>query len=502
MVALMAEKVKAEKAKKLTREQQAAVDAWLPMWKHGAAVGCPPDQLQRFMAAGLAMQAKQLEFAAAARECDLDGGPTAVMSGGGRGSSKSHAILAQIFADDCQRFPGLKVLLLRKIGKANQEQVQDYRTKLLAHIPHEYKQQAGELIFPNGSKVILGNFKDEKDIDRFMGQEYDLIYLMESNQLTFSKKKFIMTCLRTSKQGWRPRLYEDTNPGGIGMAENKQMYVLPWRQGRQKETGTRYVHSTVYDNKFINKEYVSQLESLTGWQRKAWLDGDWDFAAGSFFTNFVPEVHVYPNDKVSFDERNAVRWYAAYDYGFAHQAACILFAEDKSGRTFVVDEFSESEQVIAEQAENIKFMLAAHHLTADSLEFFVAGRDCFSRNEDGKTIAMAFEEAGITMTPAEVDRANGWKRCHALFGDISKGIEPKGYVSERCTSLIGQIQLAQHSMKRPGDVEKFNADAEGNGGDDALDAFRFGIASDPSHAIKFARPAALTRTPYQMIGLG
>ena len=80
----MADKVKVEKVKKLTKEQQGVVDAWLPMWKYGASVGCPPDQLQRFMGAGLALQPKQLEFCAAARECDLEGGPTAVMSGVGQ----------------------------------------------------------------------------------------------------------------------------------------------------------------------------------------------------------------------------------------------------------------------------------------------------------------------------------------------------------------------------------------------------------------------------------
>ena len=215
--------------------------------------GCPPDQIANFLKAGIFLQPKQLQFAAYARSCDFEGGATAIMCGGGRGSGKSNGIIAQIMVDDCQRFAGLKVLVLRKIGKANQEQIQDYRTKILAAIPHDYKQQAQEIHFPNGSKVLLGNFKDEKDIDRYMGQEYDLIYLMESNQLTFAKKKFIFTCLRTSKAGWRPRAYEDTNPGGVGMAENKQMYVLPWRQGREKETGTRYIHSTVYDNKFINK---------------------------------------------------------------------------------------------------------------------------------------------------------------------------------------------------------------------------------------------------------
>ena len=307
---------------------------------------------------------------------------------------------------------------------------------------------------------------------------------------------------RTSKPNWRPRLYEDTNPGGVGMAENKQMYVIPWKQGRQHETGTRYIHSTVYDNKFINKEYVKQLETLTGWQRKAWLDGDWDFAAGSFFTNFVPDHHVYPNNKVQFDEKTAVRWYASYDYGFAHNAACILFAQDKSGTTYMVDEWVDSENVIFEQAENIKEMLKVHHLTPGDLYFFVAGKDCFSRNEDGKTIADAFSENGIDFSVAEVDRANGWKRCHTLFGDISANIPAKGYVHSRCKNLISQIQLAQHSEKRAGDIEKFNADTEGNGGDDALDAWRFGIASDPNHAVMFAKPIALTRSPYQLMGFG
>jgi len=53
-------------------------------------------------------------------------------------------------------------------------------------------------------------------------------------------------------------------------------------------------------------------------------------------------------------------------------------------------------------------------------------------------------------------------------------------------------------MKRPGDIEKFNADSEGNHGDDALDSWRFGISSDPSHAITFAKALPVSR--YQMIG--
>ena len=490
------------KPRKPTPEEQKAIDMFGPMVQRGKDLGCPADQMTNLVRAGIFLQPKQLEFCSAARECDKDGGPTAVMYGGGRGAAKTHAVWAQIFADDCQRMPGLKVLILRKVGKANQEQVNDYRQKLLAHVKHEYRQQAQEISFENGSKVILGNFKDEKDVDKYLGLEYDLIAISESNQLTFTKKKFILTCLRTSKQGWRPRLYEDTNPGGVGMAENKQMYVVPKRQNREKETGTRYIHTTVYDNKFINKEYITQLETLTGWQRKAWLDGDWDFLAGSFFTNFIHDHHVLPNGAGKFDFSKIRNVWLSYDYGFAHNAAAILHARDANGLYCALDEYCESEKVIEEQAEDILAMLHQHHYTVGDMDFMVAGRDCFSRNEQGKTIADAFDAAGIRFQQAEVDRQNGWKLCHSLFGDISAGIPTRGYVHEQCVNLISQIQLAQHSIKRPGDVEKFNADLEGNGGDDALDAWRFGIASDPFQAIKYARPVALTRNPYQMLGMG
>ena len=35
-------------------------------------------------------------------------------------------------ADDCQRVPGLKCLLLRKVGKANMEHFEDLRRRLFA----------------------------------------------------------------------------------------------------------------------------------------------------------------------------------------------------------------------------------------------------------------------------------------------------------------------------------------------------------------------------------
>src|SRR5947207_13501733 len=97
--------------------------------------GCPMDQVCNFGAAEVVLQPRQLVASAAARLCDSADGPTAIGYGGARGGGKSHWLLAQMGADDCQRVPGLKCLLLRKVGKANMEHFDDLRRRLFFKLP-------------------------------------------------------------------------------------------------------------------------------------------------------------------------------------------------------------------------------------------------------------------------------------------------------------------------------------------------------------------------------
>src|SRR6187551_1598176 len=128
------------------------------------AAGCPLDQVKNLLNAGLLLQSRQLAASAAARLCDRSDGPTAVGYGGARGGGKSYWLLAQMGADDCQRVPGLKCLLLRKVGKANLEHFEDLRRRLFNRLPHEFSAFRGILSFPNGSRIIAGHFQNEKDI--------------------------------------------------------------------------------------------------------------------------------------------------------------------------------------------------------------------------------------------------------------------------------------------------------------------------------------------------
>lgn len=505
------------KPKKLTLEEQVVLE----FAKQARAAGCPDDQWMNFARAGRWLQPKQLEMAAAARACDFrcpsclalissgqsippgccECGPTAVGVGGARGGGKSDWMFTQICADDVQRFPGLKVLYLRKSVTAAREQIRGLLLNVCGagaatKIKHNYREQAGTIEFPNGSYIVVKHFKDEKDIENFLGQEYDVIAVEELTTLTFDKWKNLMTCLRTSKPGWRPRFYGAWNWGGVGHFWTMQVFYKPWEE--KKQTATWYILARVDDNKFNNPEYINTLRSLTGWKYKSWYLGDPHFQAGQFFTNWNEEWHVYPNQHVVVPPMEKMEPYASYDYGFAHPYCFHLHFKDKMGNRYTVDEEHYKESVIEEQAENFKAMLRRNGVDMEEINHIAAGKDCFSRKQDGRTIAMDFEDCGITLVPVEIDRINAWAIMQQSLGDVEKKIKPTWFINRRCSNLIAQIPLAQNHETRIGDIAKMNADENGEGGDDALESARNFLVSESSGPIRFAMPLAVGN-PLQMI---
>jgi len=440
------------------------------------AAGCPMDQTFNLVKGEACLQERQLAACAAARLCDQPNGPTAVGYGGARGGGKSHWLLAQMGVDDCQRVEGLKCLLLRKVGKANLEHFEDLRRKLFNRLPHEFSAFRGILTFANGSRIIAGHFQNEKDIDAYLGLEYDVIGIEEATTLTSRKYQDITTCCRSSKPNWRPRIYSTTNPGGVGHAWYRTKFVAPMLERR--ETDTRFIPARVTDNRWNNPDYVRVLEGLTGWQKRAWLDGDWDIAAGQYFTNFRRDVHVVDD----FDDTRAVEWFAALDYGFAHYTVALLGCRDGDGNTFVVDEHAERLWLPQRHAAGIRAMLARHKigdrkLAVEDLRRFVAGADVFSRQGDGTTVAQQYERQGIRLRVANMDRLNGWAELMQGFGEPEHGVRPTLFIHSRCKRLVETLPTLQHDPNRAEDVLKVDADEDGVGGDDAADCLRYLVAT-------------------------
>lgn len=433
--------------------------------------GCPRDQIENFFRANLVLQRRQLAASAAARLCDREDGPTEIGYGGARGGGKSHWGIAQVAGDDCRRVPDLKFLYLRKVARAGREAVEDLRRAVLHSIPHEYRKSEGVLAFANGSRIVLGHFQHEKDIDNYLGLQYDGALVEEATQLSSRKIGDIRTCVRTTKPAWlwRPRIYHTCNPGGVGHAWFKDEFVKPFRQG--SETRTRFVPATVRDNRFVNSEYRANLERLTGWLRKAWLDGDWDIAAGQFFTTWRHMLHVVP----SLDVPEYWDTWLSLDYGFTHYTIAYLMARDRDGNEFAIDEHAERRWLVERHVGAIQAMLERYRVRVESLSAIVAGADVFQKKHNGGSVADSYAEHGLILTPANMDRVNGAAAILRGLGDDEAGISPRLFVSERCGRLIDCLPSLEHDPKRPEDVLKVDCDEEGRGGDDAYDAFRYGV---------------------------
>jgi phage terminase large subunit len=436
------------------------------------ACGVPDDSLERFLCGGYVPQDRQLEFHAAARECDEPDGPTQVGFGGARGPGKSHAVFAQASLDDCQRVPGLKVLYLRKIQKNAKEQFEDLRRSVLSRTPHSFTN--GVLHFPNQSRLFLGHFKNESDIDQYLGIEYDLIVIEEATTLSLVKYRALRDSNRTSKPGFRPRIYSTTNPGGVGHAWFKALFIVPARQGR--EIDTRFVFGTVEDNVFNDPDYKKKLEENTGWRLQAYRYGDWDIAAGQFFSTWRYDAVVRKGLRIM---PGSDVW-CSLDYGFQHPTVCYLLSE-YDGKKQVIDEHWRRHALATDHAVDIKNMLQRHGLRVENLRSFVASPDAFAQrgNESGKTIADQYADNGIMLTRANDDRINGAAFLLKLLGraatENEKEIAPQVEISDRCVKLIENIPTLQHDPHRPEDVLKVDIDEDGNGGDDPYDACRYGL---------------------------
>ncbi|WP_395088002.1 terminase large subunit domain-containing protein [Armatimonas sp.] len=439
------------------------------------AAGLPRSLFEVYLKAGMVLQPKQLEFAAACALCDAEDGPVEIGFGGARGGGKSHAGLS-VLAADCLRYDGLTCLLLRKVGKANRENFNELRLKVLRGVKTVWKQQEGVLLFPNGSKIILGHFQNENDIDAYLGLEYDVILVEEATTLTSIKYKAIGTCNRSSKPGWRPRMYSTTNPGGVGHSWYKNLFIAPFNRGKQ--SATRFVPSTIEDNKCVNVGYKAKLDTLTGWQKRAWLYGDWDIAAGQFFTAFRQGVHVRSASDLPRPIIGLHRIWCSLDYGYTHYTTVYLFIKH-DGIVYILDEHAQRKWLPSQHAPAIHAMLARHGLTVNDLGGFVAGHDVFAQKGDAtaKTIADQYKDLGIRLTPAKIDRITGASEILKRLGDVDADppVAPSLFISENCARLIECIPAMEHDPHRPEDVLKVDTDDDGKGGDDPYDGARYGV---------------------------
>lgn len=453
---------------------------WADYRRAIAEMGNPPDQIARFEGAGIILQPKQLEFAAWARRLDTaehiedEQGTPELGFGGAKGPGKSFVSFAQAAVDDCQRYPGLKFLYLRKTGKRAMEQIEDLVGSVLATPPHTYTR--GRVRFPNGSQIIIGHFNTEKEAMNYAGLEYDGILIEESTTLTEKARRAIRQSARTSKVGWRPRLYHTTNPLGVGHADFKKRFIDHERKYAGIENRTRkFIFARVDDNQFVDPDYRGNLEELHGAEKRAYLDGDWDVSAGAYFDQWQYEV----NTVEPFDPPMSWSFWLSMDYGLNHWNVIQLHAKSGDGIRYTFAELAHRKYYPAEIAADLQAKLARYGIARHRIERFVVGTDVFAKTGAAeKSIAEQYAGLGFRMTAAKTgpgSRVAGAHHLMKLLGNPERDIAPQWFITRNCERLINTLPMLERDPNRPEDVLKVDISDDGSGGDDDYDAARHGL---------------------------
>lgn len=432
--------------------------------------GSPEDQAKTFLQHGYVPLPWQWVFHAIAREADLPDGPVDIGLGGARGPGKSHAVLSQVGLDDCQRIPGLKGLFLRQTGVAAQESFDDLVSKVLLG-KTAYKKSGTVLRFPNSSRIVLGGFKDENDIDKYIGIEYDFIIVEELNQLTTDKYQKLRGSLRTSKPNWRPRMYTSFNPGGIGHAFVKERYILPFRIKDEKQT--RFVPSTYKSNPYLNKEYIDYLEGLVGDLGRAWREGEFDLFAGQYFKTWNPNLHII---NPFMPDKNAVI-VGGMDWGrvdnFSFHLAEVTRVDTEGSHFFRSKIFLEVygvEKTANEWSDIIKERMKGFGLKLKDVAWVRADTQIWNKGLDGRSLDIytqfvQADEGWRILKMANKDRIGGWENLQRWFSIAGD----KYPYLQFATTAPNAIRLFPDLIHDENKVEDVNQKGE----NDAADSIRY-----------------------------
>lgn len=280
------------------------------------------------------LQPKQQEFANSLAKFRL--------FGGAKGGGKSYAMRSEA-TRMANTAPMVRGLVLRRTSPEIRENMV---IPMLRELPRElegigtfytYNGTANEMRFFNGSTIRFSYCQNLKDVLRYQGIEYDFICIEELTHWSEREFQILRGCLRTSRAGIRPCFFASTNPGGVGHAWVKRLWIdrqfLPGERGED----FHFIPAKVTDNAVLMKtqpDYLADLEALPEILRRAYRDGDWDVFDGQFFTEFRRELHTCPATRVPNAEMRIV----ALDYGYKNPSAVYWLAREASGRVYAYRE--------------------------------------------------------------------------------------------------------------------------------------------------------------------
>lgn len=392
--------------------------------------------------------------------------------GGARGGGKSWAVRTKANLL-CFAHPGITCMIVRKTyPELTQNHIVPLKEMLrCGHSdPSErlatYNDKDKEMRFPNGSRILFRYCDTEKDVDRFQGLEFDVLFMDEATHFSEEQYKKISVCVR-GVNDFPKRVYLTCNPGGQGHGWVKRLFIDKRYEKGENPKDYVFIKSLVTDNKALlekDPEYLSFLEALPPKTRKAWLEGDFNILDGQFFEEFTDDEEHYKDRKWThviepFDIPDSWTIYRSYDYGYAKPFSCGWWAVDYDG---VIYRILELYGCTRTPDEGVKWSASKQFQEIARIERehpYLKGKQIIGVADpaiwnDNGFISIADEAAkhGVYFTKGDNNRINGWQQVHYRMAFDDNGY-PMMYVFKNCTSFIRTIPLLLYSATKPEDVD-------------------------------------------------
>ena len=366
------------------------------------------------------------------------------------------------------QYAGIKILLIRKtLPELKENHIIPLRTTTKDFAI--YKDIDKSLIFANGSRIKMGYCASEKDIYQYQGQEYDVVCLEEATHFTCEQRDFIMTCNRSTRKDFKPRMYYTCNPGGVGMAWVKRLFIDREYRNAERAEDYNFIRSTLYDNHVLmnnNPEYEQALLNLPEDLRKAHLYGDWNVFSGQFFKEFRTDKHVIePLELPSHYAR-----VCSIDWGYS-DACAVYWGAVFGEHIYIYRELHINETLASDIAEMIVDLSSG-----EDIEYLVGGVDMWQQrgqNVKGESIADEFYKVDLPLVKADNSRIVGWQRIREFLKDSNDGF-PHLQIFSTCEYLVKHLPKAQYDKHRVEDISK-----EPHEITNSLDSLRYLLMSRP-----------------------
>jgi phage terminase large subunit len=390
--------------------------------------------------------------------------------GGAAGPGKTKALLWEAIRQ-ANRYEGVDTLLLRRTFQELESSLLKEFRRVPRGMYRKYNDSKHVVTWHNGSTTRFGYCRNENDVYQYQGAEFLFIGLDELTHFTVKQWQFLTSRNRCSVLGTFPNMAGASNPGNIGHAWVKSLWVdkrpAPGMDRPELYDAADYefIRAKISDNPIYanDKEYRKTLEALPEHLRRAFLDGDWNVFAGQYFDIFEFGRHTGRLEEFGIQE-----WWPKWislDWGFHHPSAVYWHTLTPDGKVITYREFVQNGlsprllgQAIAERSANGE-KIANVFLSPDAFAHRTA--EASIAEQLGDVLAVA----GLPLpVAADDDRIGGWQLLYALLE------RDACFIAENCDKLIECIPTLVRDDKHMEDIRKVD-------GDDTADGWRYGIVS-------------------------